>query len=62
MVASTFFLTSTMEIACLTSIVLDHYADYEIPDEVDGGGLRQSAPEDNPIDTSVIAPLSSQRF
>ena len=51
-----------MEIACLTSIVLDHYADYEIPDEVDGGGLRQSAPEDDPIDASVIAPLSSQRF
>ena len=51
-----------MEIVCLTSIILDHYADYEIPDEVDGGGLRQSTPEDDPIDASVITPLSSQRF
>ena len=59
MVASTFFLTSTTEIACLTSIVLYHYADYEIQDKVDSGGLRQSAPEDDPSDTSIVAPLSS---
>ena len=59
MVASTFFLTSTTEITCLTSIILYHYANYEIQDKANSGRLHQSAPDDDPINTSVITPLSS---